>query len=532
MNEMALFPSRHGLDTIGLQHRGRAAWNLRPAALSTEALRRGEARLSDRGALVALTGQRTGRSPKDKFIVREAPHDKHVDWGDVNAAAQPEVFQGLQKKVFEYLATRDIFIQDLYAGADPAYRLPVRIITEYAWHSLFARQLFVRPPAEATADHVPEFTVIAAPGCLADPARDGIRSEAFVMLSFAHKLVLIGGTRYAGEIKKSIFTILNFLHPLRGVLPMHCSANIGPRDDVALFFGLSGTGKTTLSADPQRRLIGDDEHGWTNEGVFNFEGGCYAKCINLSPKYEPQIHEAIRFGAVLENVVLSPLDSSPRFDDASITENTRAAYPLDFIDNAVEPSVGGHPRNIIFLTCDAFGVLPPVARLTPEQAMYHFLSGYTAKVAGTEAGVTEPSATFSTCFGAPFMVHNPAVYADLLGRKIAQHQARVWLVNTGWSGGPYGVGSRMKLPYTRAMIHAALRGALDDLPADPDPIFGVSVPRTCPDVPPEVLNPKSTWKDPAAYDARARDLAQRFTRNFTRFSAASAAIRAAGPQTH
>ncbi len=530
MNLNAIYPSCFGLDVIGLAHDGRKYWNLRPAHLVREALRRGEGRLSDKGAFVALTGERTGRSPRDKYIVREAASEDHVHWGDVNVAIDREVFDSLQRKVFDYLRERDVFIQDLYAGAQPEHRLPVRIITELTWHSLFARQLFIRPPLEATADHRPEFTVICVPGCTSDPRREGVRGTAFVALSFERRLVLIGGTAYAGEIKKSIFTVLNFLLPLKGVMSMHCSANVGQRGDVALFFGLSGTGKTTLSADPARRLIGDDEHGWSDEGIFNFEGGCYAKVINLSAEFEPQIYHAIRFGSVLENVMLDPNTHAPRYEDASITENTRCAYPLDFIDNAVEPSVGGHPQNIVFLTCDAFGVLPPVARLTPEQAMYHFLSGYTAKVAGTEAGVTEPQATFSTCFGAPFMALNPAVYADLLGRKIEQHRTRVWLVNTGWSGGPYGVGRRMKLPLTRAMIAAALRGALDDVGYREHPLFAVSMPTSCPDVPADVLDPQRTWSDGAAYEAKARELAQRFTKNFARFESVSEAIRAAGPR--
>jgi phosphoenolpyruvate carboxykinase (ATP) len=530
VHERSVFQSRHGLDVIGLRHSGHQYWNLRPAVLVAESLRRGESTLSDRGALVARTGKRTGRSPKDKFVVREPSSESHVHWGEVNVAIGPAVFDRLQEKVFRHLAQRDVFVQDLYAGADPRHRLNVRIITELAWHSLFARQLFIRPPGEATRAHQPEFTVVSAPSCLADPAADGVKSEAFVLVSLAKRLVLIGGTQYAGEIKKSIFTIMNYYLPLKGVMPMHCSANIGPREDVALFFGLSGTGKTTLSADPERRLIGDDEHGWSDEGVFNFEGGCYAKCINLSAEFEPQIYNAIRFGSVVENVVLSPIDHAVCYEDDSITENTRCAYPLDFIDNAVEPAVGGHPRNIIFLTCDAFGVLPPIARLSPQQAMYHFLSGYTAKVAGTEAGVTEPQVTFSACFGAPFLVLDPAVYADLLGCKLAQHDTRTWLLNTGWSGGPYGVGKRMKLPYTRAMIAAALNGDLDRVEYDDDPIFGVAVPRSCPHVPAEVLKPRQTWQDGAAYDAKAGELAARFVKNFEKFPSAADAVRAAGPR--
>jgi phosphoenolpyruvate carboxykinase (ATP) len=478
---------------------------------------------------VALTGMRTGRSPRDRFIVREPPTAEHVHWGDVNIPIEPARFNGLHAKVLKHLQYRDVFVQDLYAGAHPDHRLKVRVVTEYAWHSLFARQLFVRPRDTETVDFKPDFTVLSAPNCLADPVRDGIPSETFVLLKFSKQLVLIGGTAYAGEIKKSIFTVMNYLLPQKGILTMHCAANVGAAGDVALFFGLSGTGKTTLSADPNRRLIGDDEHGWGDDGVFNLEGGCYAKVIDLSAEYEPQIHGAIRFGAVLENVPLDPGTRMPRYDDDSITENMRGAYPLSHIDQAVEPSIGGHPKKIVFLTCDAFGVLPPLARLTPEQTMYHFLSGYTAKVAGTEAGVTEPQATFSTCFGAPFMIRNPAVYAELLGERIAKHNTQVWLVNTGWSGGPYGVGSRMKLPYTRAMITALLTGALDKVPYEPHPVFRVSVPRTCPDVPPELLEPRQAWKDTGAYDAKAAELARLFAGNFEKHAAAPAAVKAAGP---
>lgn len=530
MNERSVNPSRYGLDTIGLSHHGRAHWNLRPPALVVAAIRRGEAELTDRGALVARTGKRTGRSPKDKFVVREPGSEKHVFWGDTNRPIDPATFDRIQEHVYTYLSDRELYVQDLYAGAAPAHRMSVRIITEFAWHSLFVRQLFIRPPLEATAEHRPEFTVVCAPGFHANAAADGLNSEAFILLNLAKKLVLIGGTPYAGEMKKSIFTVMNYVLPLKGVLSMHCSANVGARGDVACFFGLSGTGKTTLSADPNRRLIGDDEHGWSDEGVFNIEGGCYAKAINLSEKYEPQIFNAIRFGAVVENVVLDPLTGAPRYEDGSLTENTRCAYPLDYIANAVEPAVGGHPQNIVFLTCDAFGVLPPIARLTPEQAMYHFLSGYTAKVAGTEAGMgSEPSATFSTCFGAPFLPLNPAAYADLLGQKLARHNTRVWLLNTGWSGGPFGVGKRMALPYTRAMITAALSGRLDEAPTQPHPLFRVSVPTACPEVPSAVLDARGTWKDPAAYDAKARELAARFVKNFEKFPDAAAAITAAGP---
>ncbi len=531
MSATQIFASKHGVEHCGLKHSGKQYWNLTAPLLVEEAVRRGEGRLADSGALVTTTGKRTGRSPKDKFIVNEPSSRTHVHWGDVNVGVEPGVFDKLQAKVFTYLAQRDIFVADLHAGANPAHRLNVRVINEYAWHNLFVRQLFIRPELGTTANTLPDFTIVGAPGCKADPAVDGVYSEAFILLNLAKKMVLIGGTEYAGEMKKSVFTLFNYLLPMKGVMSMHCSANIGERGDVALFFGLSGTGKTTLSADPLRRLIGDDEHGWGDDGVFNFEGGCYAKAINLSKQYEPQIYSAIRFGSVLENVIINDDTRGPDYTDGRLTENTRAAYPLDYIDNAVFPSVGGHPSNIVFLTCDAFGVLPPIARLSPQQAMYHFLSGYTAKLAGTEAGLgKEPQPNFSTCFGAPFMVLDPAVYADLLGKKIAKHNSRVWLVNTGWSGGPYGVGSRMKLPHTRAMVNAALSGKLDEVATDADPVFGVSVPRSCPDVPGEVLNPRNTWSDKAAYDAKARELAGRFAKNFEKFPSAAAEIKAAGPR--
>ena len=422
---------------------------------------------------------------------------------------------------------------DAHAGADPAYRLPIRVVTEYAWHNLFAKHMFIaeRDPARLAA-HAPEFIVIDAPGCKADPARHGTRSETFIVVNFAKRLVLIGGTTYAGEIKKSIFTVMNYLLPLREVMPMHCSANIGPAGDVALFFGLSGTGKTTLSSDPGRQLIGDDEHGWSDRGVFNFEGGCYAKLIKLSADAEPEIYSTTRrFGTVLENVVMDPASRALDLDSDRLTENTRGAYPLAFIENAVESGQGSHPQNVIMLTADAFGVLPPIARLSPAGAMYHFLSGYTAKVAGTEKGVTEPKATFSTCFGAPFMVWHPNVYARMLGERIARHGARVWLVNTGWTGGGHGIGSRMQIAHTRAMINAALSGALDAVPFRRDPVFNVEVPAGCPGVPETVLAPRATWRDPSAYDAQAAKLAGMFADNFKAFEGSvDAAVRAAGPK--
>ncbi|MBI4719339.1 MAG: phosphoenolpyruvate carboxykinase (ATP) [Planctomycetes bacterium] len=506
-------PSSYGLEHHGITDPGDLYWNLPPAELYEHALRSGSGRLAADGAIVCTTGAHTGRSPSDKYLVDEpATHDA-IWWGPVNKGISEAQFDSLHRRVVKYYRGRPLYIRDMYAGADPATQLPIRVVTETAWHNLFATQLFIRPAAGTTAHHTPRFTILNAPGCKADPKEDGTRSETFVIIHFTRRLVLIGGTAYAGEIKKSIFTIMNYLLPKAGVLSMHCSANIGAEGDVALFFGLSGTGKTTLSADPQRRLIGDDEHGWGDHGVFNIEGGCYAKCIKLSREYEPQIYGAIRFGTVLENVVLDEHTREIDFASDKITENTRAAYPLEFIDNAVIPSVGGHPRNVVFLTCDAFGILPPIARLTPEQAMYHFLAGYTAKVAGTEAGVTEPKATFSTCFGAPFLPLPPETYATMLGERLARHKAQCWLVNTGWSGGGVGVGQRMNLRHTRALVKAALTGALGNVVYAPDAVFGVAVPRSCPDVPVEILSPRSTWPDPAAYDAKARELAALFLEN-------------------
>jgi phosphoenolpyruvate carboxykinase (ATP) len=523
--------SSHGLENHGLQDLNAVYWNLSTSSLYEEAIRRREGRVAHLGPLAVRTGQHTGRSPNDKFIVVEPSSQSKIWWGKVNQPMRPEKFDALHARMMAYLQGKEVFVQDCYAGADKQYRLPIRVITEYAWHSLFARNMFIHPSSEELASHVPEFTVIDAPNFHASPEIDGTRSEVFIVLNFAKKMVLIGGTQYAGEIKKSIFTILNYLLPQRGVMSMHCSANIGADDDVAIFFGLSGTGKTTLSADPARTLIGDDEHGWSDQGVFNYEGGCYAKVINLSASAEPEIYATTRhFGTLLENVSVDSATGRLNLNDATLTENTRAAYPIDYIPNAAPDGLGGQPTNIIMLTADAFGVLPPIARLTPAQAMYHFLSGYTAKVAGTEKGVTEPSATFSTCFGAPFMALPPHVYADLLGEKIAKYGATVWLVNTGWTGGPYGVGNRMKIGYTRAMIHAALSGKLLDVPTQVDPIFGLAVPEACPEVPVEVLNPRSTWADTAAYDAQAQKLAKMFIENFRTFeSEVSDEVRAAGP---
>jgi phosphoenolpyruvate carboxykinase (ATP) len=503
--------------------------NLMSAALVEEAVRRREGRLAWKGALVCETGKRTGRSPKDKFTVREPATEERVHWGDVNRPFDLERFDALGGRVAQYLRGRQLYVQDLYAGADPEYRLTIQVVSELAWHNLFARALFVRPARTELPHAEPAFRVVSAPGFKADPRRDGTSSEAFILVSFSRRLVLIGGTRYAGEIKKSIFGVLNFLLPERDVFPMHCSANVGEDGVPALFFGLSGTGKTTLSADPERRLVGDDEHGWSPKGIFNFEGGCYAKCIHLSRDREPQIWNAIRFGSVLENVILDPETRHPDYDDASLTENTRAAYPVDYIDGAVIPGVAGHPKSVLFLTADAFGVLPPISRLTPQQAMYHFLSGYTAKVAGTEAGVgSEPQATFSTCFGAPFLPLAPRVYAEMLGRRLREHGAECWLVNTGWYGGRYGVGQRMDLAYTRAMVRAAVDGTLAQAELVPEAAFGLSIPTSCPGVPAHLLDPRNAWADKDAYDETAVDLAERFARNFERFEAPGD-VRRAGP---
>ena len=523
----------HGLEALGIVRSGRVHWNLSPAVLYEESLRRGESQLAVEGPLVARTGQHTGRSPNDKFVVKEAASEQHVHWGTVNKPIEEAKFDTLHRDMMAYVQDKDLFVLDAWAGTDPTYRLPIRIVNEFAWHNLFARNMFLpeNDPA-ARADHRPEYTVVDLPNFKADPARHGTRSEVFILVHFGRKLVLIGGTHYAGEIKKSIFTILNYTLPLQGVMSMHCSANIGRDGDTALFFGLSGTGKTTLSSDPERRLIGDDEHGWSDTGVFNFEGGCYAKMIKLSAEAEPQIYATTkRFGTILENVVMDPEKRTLNLDDASLTENTRGSYPITFIDNAELSGRGGHPRTVVMLTADAYGVLPPIARLTPDGAMYHFLSGYTARVAGTEKGVTEPKATFSTCFGAPFLPLNPNVYARMLGEKIATHNARVWLVNTGWTGGPYGVGSRMKIAYTRAMISAALTGQLDGVDYVTHPILNLDMPTSCPGVPPSVLDPRGTWPDPAKYDEQAKALAKMFADNFRTFEQDVApSVKEAGPK--
>jgi phosphoenolpyruvate carboxykinase (ATP) len=491
--------------------------------LYEEAVYRREGATTEGGPFVAHTGKHTGRSPNDKFVVKHVDSENNVWWGSHNRPFDGAQFDALFSRMTEYLKGRDVFVQDVYAGADPKYRLNVRFVTEEAWHSMFIRNMFILPQSsEEIRNFTPGFTIVCVPSFKAEPSRDGTRTETFILLNFERKLAIIGNTQYAGEMKKSIFTLLNYLLPLQDVMSMHCSANVDPNDpnDVALFFGLSGTGKTTLSADPTRRLIGDDEHGWSDEGIFNFEGGCYAKVIGLSQAAEPQIYATTRmFGTILENV---PFDSASRridLNDDSITENTRASYPLTFIANSVPEKKAGHPKNIIFLTSDAYGVMPPIARLSVNQALYQFISGYTAKLAGTEAGLgKEPSPTFSACFGGPFMVHHPSRYAELLRQKIEKHGVKCWLVNTGWVGGPYGVGSRISIKHTRALLNAALTGKLDSVKYKIDPVFGFEVPTTCPDVPSEVLDPSSSWKDKSEYDAKYKSLAQKFIDNFTNFA--------------
>lgn len=507
----------------------RCAVDYSAARLIEQAVIRGEGRLTSSGALAVRTGQYTGRSPEDRYIVEEPTFADRIAWGGANRPLPAAAFERLYAKMTAYLQNRDVFVFNGYAGAHPNYRLPIRVYTEFAWHNLFARNLFVRPSPETLKRHLPEFTVFAAPGLKADPDTDGTRSEAFIVIHFGRKIVLIGGTAYAGEIKKAIFTVMNGLAPERGIMPMHCAANVGADGETALFFGLSGTGKTTLSADPDRSLIGDDEHGWSDEGIFNFEGGCYAKCIRLTEESEPQIWRAIRFGAVLENVVIDDSTGVPDFHDATLTENTRAAYPIEHMENAVVPGIGGHPKTICFLTADAFGVLPPIARLDTDQALYYFLSGYTSKLAGTERGVDQPVATFSTCFGEPFLPLPPLRYAEMLRERLQKHRTNVYMINTGWTGGPYGVGERIRLPLTRAMVRAALQGDLKHVEYRVDPIFQLHVPRHCPDVPAEILDPRSTWRQFEAYERQARELAARFRQNFRRFGRTAERLTAAGP---
>ena len=523
--------TRH-LSELGFDGAGTVHYELPPAALYEEALQRGEASLAAGGALVTRTAPNTGRSPKDRFLVKTEENEDQIAWGEQNIPTDRDTFDNLHQRLQQHAQGRDLFVQDLYAGANEDYRLPVRIITEKAWHSLFAYNMFIRHKADAVADFEPGFTVVDLCEYDADPERDGTRSNVFVLVSMEKELVLIGGTHYAGEIKKSIFSILNYRLPDAGVLPMHSSANTDAEDEnTAVFFGLSGTGKTTLSADRRRTLIGDDEHAWADEGVYNFEGGCYAKMIDITPESEPEIFSTTkRFGTILENVIVHPETRTPDFTDDQITKNTRGSYPIHYIENASPTGEGGHPENIVMLTCDAFGVMPPISQMTPAQAMYHFLSGYTAKIPGTEKGVTQPKATFSTCFGAPFMVRHPSVYAELLGEKIRTHDATCWLLNTGWTGGPFGDGHRIELEYTRAMRDAALDGRLAEAPTETDDTFGLAIPTEVEGVPSEVLFPRRTWGDPSAYDAQAQKLAEMFADNFEQYEdTAAEEIQQAGP---
>lgn len=525
--------SRHGLGEQGIVTSADIHWNLITAPLVEHAIRRGEGSLAADGPFVVATGKHTGRSAKDKFIVRDAETESSVWWGKTNQAMTPAHFAALKADFLSELGMRDeLFVQDLYGGSQPEYRVQVRVINELAWHNLFIRTLLVRPEAEVLADFVPDYTIIDLPSFRADPERHGTRGETVIAVNFTEKLILIGGTAYAGEMKKSVFGLLNYLLPEQGIMPMHCSANIGPKGDTAIFFGLSGTGKTTLSADASRTLIGDDEHGWSDTAVFNFEGGCYAKMIRLSPEAEPEIFATTkRFGTVLENVVMDPETRALDLDDASLAENSRGSYPIDFIPNASADNLGPVPKNMIFLTADAYGVLPPIARLTPEQAMYHFLSGYTARVAGTEIGVTEPEATFSTCFGAPFMPRHPSVYGNLLKKRIAEGNVACWLVNTGWTGGKYGVGHRMPIKATRALLNAALDGSLNAAEFRVDPTFGFEVPVQVPGVDSAILDPRETWLDKAEYDATAEKLADQFVENFAQFEDhVEEGVRAAAPR--
>ena len=504
--------------------------NLTPAELTERAVARGEGSLSDTGALVVTTGKYTGRSPNDRFVVDTPSIHDDIDWGKVNVPISPERFEQIYGKMMAYLQGREIFIFDGFAGADEQYHLPVRVVNELASQNMFIHQLLVRPTEEQLRDFVPGFTIIAAPGFKCVPERDGVNSEAAILVNFDKKMVLIAGSQYAGEIKKSIFSVMNYVLPKQGLFTMHCSANIGKDGDSALFFGLSGTGKTTLSADPNRKLIGDDEHAWSDKGIFNIEGGCYAKCINLSRENEPQIWNAIKFGALVENVVMDPETRTLDFDDGSLTENTRVGYPVTYIPDCVIPGVGSHPKTVVFLTADAFGVLPPISKLDKNQAMYHFVSGYTSKLAGTERGITEPVTTFSTCFGAPFLPLDPSVYAEMLGRNIDKHNVNVYLVNTGWCGHKAGDGKRMSLKYTRAMVTAALNGDLEKVAYETDPYFNVSVPTSCPGVPDEVLSPRKMWKDEAEYEKTAKDLAARFVKNFQKYTHMPKSIVDAGPK--
>ena len=520
------------LEKLGLSKTQTVHYQLTPDELAQHTIRLGQGELNDTGALVIKTGEFTGRSPKDKFTVKDDITKDSVHWNDFNIPVEPEVFDSLYTKLVAHLSQREIYVRDCYACADPAHRLNIRVVNEMPANNLFAYNMFLRPTEKELENFQPEWHILQAPSFIAQAQIDKTRQHNFAIVNFTKKMIIIGGSGYTGEMKKGIFTILNYILPHdKNVLSMHCSANMGKDGDTAVFFGLSGTGKTTLSADPNRMLIGDDEHGWTDDTVFNFEGGCYAKCIDLNPETEPQIYNAIRPGALVENVTFLPGTKKIDFASKDITENTRVSYPLDFIDNALIPSIGKTPKNIFFLTADAYGILPPISKLTPGQAMYQFISGYTAKVAGTEAGVKEPSATFSASFGAPFLPLHPGAYAKMLGEKMKKHNVNVWMINTGWSGGPYGVGSRMKLPYTRAMITAALEGKLDNVTFEAHPVFGMMMPKECPGVPAEVLNPRNTWADATAYDAKAKELAGLFIKNFEKYaSGVEAEVLAAAPK--
>lgn len=531
MDNSTLFSQSISLKELGIEN-AKIHYQLSPEELHDITIKSGQGIESSTGALAVNTGEYTGRSPQDRYIVKDSISENKVWWGKVNIPFEPAAFDTLYNKVTAYLSNKEIYVRDSYVCSDPNYRLNVRVITETPWANLFCYNMFLRPEMEELANFAPEWTLLCVPSFMADPAVNGTRQSNFAILDFTRKVVLIGGTGYTGEMKKGIFSALNFILPVfKNTLPMHCSANVGNDGDTAIFFGLSGTGKTTLSADPNRKLIGDDEHGWTNENtVFNFEGGCYAKVINLSKENEPEIFRAIKKGAILENVVFKEGTNEVDFEDISITQNTRVSYPIYHIDNIQPGSIGKNPKNIFFLTADSFGILPPIAKLTPGQAAYHFISGYTAKVAGTEAGITEPQPNFSACFGAPFMPLHPTKYAELLSKKMKDANVKVWLINTGWTGGPYGVGSRMKLKYTRAMITAALNGELDDVAYEDHKVFGIAKPQTCPNVPSEILNPRNTWEDPALYDKKAVELAQKFKANFAKFEEfANAEIMAGAP---
>ncbi len=532
MNHVGIRPEGATLDYLGLKNLATAFWNLSPAELVEETITLGQGSITNTGALSVDTGEFTGRSPKDKFIVKDSNTENSVWWSQFNIPFEPSKFDRLFERMSAYLTGREVYVRDAFVCADPRYRMNVRVVTEFPWSNMFAYNMFMRPSQDELKTIQPDWHVICVPGFMADAEIDGTRQHNFAVINFTKKMAIIGGTGYTGEIKKGIFTVLNYVLPHeQGVLPMHCSANVGKDGDTAVFFGLSGTGKTTLSSDPNRQLIGDDEHGWTDSTVFNFEGGCYAKTIDLTREKEPQIFDAIKFGAILENIGFEDDGVTPNYEDKDKTENTRVSYPIHHIDNIMQPSLGGIPKNIFFLTCDAFGVLPPISKLTKGQAMYQFISGYTAKVAGTEAGITEPTTTFSACFGAPFLPLHPTQYAEMMGKKIDESGAKVWLINTGWSGGSYGTGDRMKLKYTRAMITAALEGKLDNVEYKTHEVFGLAMPTSCPDVPTELLDPKSTWKDGAAYDAKANELAEKFVANFDKFKEyANDEIMAAAPK--